>query len=141
MRNAEWRAGKKQAGFTLIETIITLIVLSIAAIGVLSVFTAGMKGSANPLILNQAISLAQERMDSAIALKKSGGYNAVVTINPGVPAFAAPFNVFSWTQIVTCVAADLVTPAACTSGYRIVTVTVTHALIGDVALDTLVTNY
>ena len=128
-------------GFTLIEIIITMVVLSIAAVGVLSVFTAGIKRSADPLILNQAIALAQERMDAAVALKKSGGYNAVVTINPGVPAFPAPFNVFSWTQTVTCVAADLVTPAACTVGYKIVTVTVTHAVIGSVSLDTLVTNY
>jgi len=37
-----------EGGFTLIETIITLVVLSIAAVGVLSVFTSGMKGSAIP---------------------------------------------------------------------------------------------
>ena len=128
-------------GFTLIEIIVTLVVLSIAAVGVLSVFTVGIKGSADPLLVNQAVQLAQEKMDEAIALKKSGGYNAVVTINPGVPAFPAPFNFFSWTQTVTCVAADLVTPAACTAGYKTVTVTVTHAAIGNVNLDGLVTNY
>ena len=135
----------KSKGFTLIETIITLVVLSIAAVGVLSVFTTGIKESANPLIVGQATQLAQERMDEAIALKKSGGFNAVVTINPGVPAFPAPLNVFSWTRTVTCVTAlDLNTATGappCASGYAHVTVTVNQPVSGSVSVDTLLTNY
>ena len=131
------------SGFTLIETIITLVVLSIAAIGVLSVFTTGMKGSANPLILNQAVSLAQEKMEEAIALRQSGGFNAVVP-NAGGP-FPAPYAAFAWARAVMCVTAlDVNTSTGappCASGYARVTVTVTNTLIGNVALDTLVTNY
>ena len=56
-----------EEGFSLVEIIITMVVLSIAAVGVLSVFTAGIKGSADPLIINQAVQLAQEKMDEAIA--------------------------------------------------------------------------
>jgi MSHA pilin protein MshD len=135
----------KSNGFTLIETIITLVVLSIAAVGVLSVFTTGIKGSANPALVGQATQLAQEKMDEAIALKKSGGFNAVVTINPGVPAFPAPFNVFTWTRTVTCVTAlDLNTSTGappCASGYAHIIVTVTNATISNVSLEGLVTNY
>jgi len=131
--------GAGEGGFSLIEIIITLVVLSIAAVGVLSVFISGMKGSADPLILNQATALAQEKVDEAIALKKSGGYAAVLAAG-GVP-FAAPYGEFSWVQAVTCVDSGLVAPAACTVGYKIVTVTVTHAVIGSINLDTLVTDY
>jgi hypothetical protein len=95
--------------------------------------------------VSQATQLAQEKMDEAIALKKSGGFNAVITVNPGVPAFPAPFNVFSWTRTVNCViAADLNTSTGsppCASGYAHVTVTVTHPVIGSVSMDTLITNY
>lgn len=156
MRNAEWRAGKNQAGFTLIETIITLIVLSIAAVGVLSVFTAGIKGSANPLIINQAVSLAQEKMDIIIGDRQNParGYAWIAAAdyntnplkympeNP-VPGFAN----FNRSVTIFCVDAGTLNtdngqPFPCvSSGYAHVTVTVTHALIGDVALDTLVTNY
>ncbi len=132
-----------ESGFTLIETIITLVILSIAAIGVLSVFTTGMKGSANPLILSQAVSLAQEKMDDVIALRKSGGFNAVVPNAGG--AFPAPYAAFSWARAVVCVTAlDVNTGTGappCASGYARATVTVTNALIGGIALDTLVTNY
>src|ERR1700687_155525 len=91
MRNAGWRARKNQAGFTLIETIITLVVLSIAVIGVLSVFTTGMKGSANPLIISQATQLAQGEMDQIFGEKMGAGGFASIVPSGGVltlPGFA-----------------------------------------------------
>ena len=135
-----------EEGFSLIEIIITMVVLSIAAVGVLSVFTAGIKGSADPLIINQAVQLAQEKMDEAIALKKSGGFGAVVSVAPGpfVPAVAG----FTWSRTVNCVTAvnDL-TPSGvppcplAVADYAVVTVTVTHIVSGDIQAVTLMTNY
>ena len=135
-----------EEGFSLIEIIITMVVLSIAAVGVLSVFTAGIKGSADPLIINQAVQLAQEKMDEAIALKKSGGFGAVVSVAPGpfVPAVAG----FTWSRTINCVTAvnDL-TPSGvppcplAVADYAVVTVTVTHAVTGDIQFITLMTNY
>src|SRR3990170_9100171 len=135
-----------EEGFSLIEIIITMVVLSIAAVGVLSVFTAGIKGSADPLIINQAVQLAQEKMDEVIALKKSGGFGAVVSVAPGpfVPAVAG----FTWSRTINCVTAvnDL-TPSGvppcplAVADYAVVTVTVTHAVTGDIQFITLMTNY
>lgn len=143
-------------GFTLIETIITLVVLSIAAVGVLSVFTTGIKGSADPLILSQAISLAQEKMDIIIGDRQNParGYAWIAAAdyntnplkympeNP-VPGFAN----FNRSVTIFCVDAGTLNtnngqPFPCiSSGYVRITVAVANALIGNVALDTLVTNY
>jgi prepilin-type N-terminal cleavage/methylation domain-containing protein len=140
------RRKSAESGFTLIETIITIIVLSIAAIGVLTVFTIGTKGSASPLILDQAIALAQEKMDETIALRKSGGFAAVAAVPAG--PFAPPVAGFTWSRTVNCVTAvnDLspsgtppCPPAA--EDYELVTITVTHTVTGDVQLTTLMTNY
>lgn len=132
------RTEKKSGGFTLIETIITLVVLSIAAVGVLSVFTTGIARSANPLIVNQALSLAEEKMDEAIALRKSAGYAAVTTTNPGVPAFPAPFNSYSWSRVVDCDP----TFAPCPAQYQRVTITVSwNAGADSISLVTLIANY
>lgn len=125
-------------GFTLIETIITLVVLSIAAVGVLSVFTTGIKGSSNPLIIDQAVQLAQEKMDEAIALRKSGGFAAVNTINPGLPVFPAPFNTYAWSRVVDCDP----TFVPCPAQYQRVTITVSwNAGVDSVSLITLISNY
>jgi MSHA pilin protein MshD len=135
-----------EGGFSLIEIIITLVVLSIAAIGVLSVFTTGISGSADPLILNQAISLAQEQMDATIALKKSGGFGAVGAVGTGpfVPAVAG----FTWSRAVNCVTAvnDLTPVGAppcpvAVADYAIVTITVNNPVVGNVTMVTLLTNY
>ena len=154
MRSEHIKATWGSGGFSLIEIIITMVVLSIAAVGVLSVFTVGIKGSADPLILNQAIQLAQERMDTAIALKKSGGFNAVQDI--ATTAFAAPFASFSSAVDATCIDANFGNDQAA-PGYDIVgvvggcdqTVTrnykrviITVSWTGDaVALTTVVANY
>ena len=127
-----------EGGFTLIEAIITLVVLSIAAVGVLSVFTTGIQGSANPLVLDQAVQLAQEKMEEAVALRKSGGFAAVASINPGVPAFPAPFNTYAWSRVVDCDPAFVPCPAQ----YQRVTITVSwNAGADSVSLVTLIANY
>jgi len=139
---AEQRRSKLGSkGFTLIEIVMTLIVLSIAAVGVLSVFSVGIKGSANPLILNQALALAEEKMDEAITLKRSGGFAAVGTVNPGVPAFPAPFNTYTWSRVVDCMDVNL-TVAGCPQPYERVTIAVSwNGGAESVALVTLIANY
>jgi prepilin-type N-terminal cleavage/methylation domain-containing protein len=134
-------------GFSLIEIVITLVVLSIAAVGVLSVFSSTQRGSVDPLLLNQTVQLAQEKMDEAIALKKSGGFNAVVPDPGGV--FPAPFAAFNWVRTVDCVSPPPPANALnnstgappCASGYAHVTVTVTQATIGSISMDTVVTDH
>lgn len=129
-------------GFTLIETIITLVVLSIAAVGVLSVFTSGMKGSANPLILSQATQLAQGEMDQVFGEKAAPGlgFGSIVTTAGCVLTLPG----FGCSRTVCYVSpASLNSTAACgvATNYKHVTVTVTQPTIGNVSVDSLITNY
>ncbi|MDJ0778485.1 MAG: type II secretion system protein [Gammaproteobacteria bacterium] len=52
-----------QAAFTLIEIIVTLVVVGIAAVALLGVFTSNVRGSADPLIQQQAITIAEAYME------------------------------------------------------------------------------
>ncbi len=126
-----------QDGFTLIETVITLIVLSIAAVGVLSVFTVGITGSANPLIINQAVQLAQGEMDEVLGERVAygfGGINAscITTMPSG----------FGCTRTITYVnPGSLNTTAGGPTNYKHVTVSISQPTIGSIGLDTLISNY
>ena len=148
MRSTEYRVKNDQDGFTLIEIIITLVVLSVAVVGVLSVFTTAIKGSANPVILNQAMALAQEQMDT-IKGDRMNSDRGFAYIIPGNYPADVPVTGFNRSVNIFCVTAGAlntdsgVSPGAsgCASGYTHVEVTVAHAAIGSVSLDGLVTNY
>lgn len=56
----------RSAGFTLIEIIVTLVVLGIAAVALLSVFTSNVRGSADPVIQQQAITIAEAYMEEIL---------------------------------------------------------------------------
>ena len=49
----------KPRGFTLIEVLVTIVVIAIAATAILSVFTSTVRRSADPLIQQQAIAIAE----------------------------------------------------------------------------------
>jgi prepilin-type N-terminal cleavage/methylation domain-containing protein len=127
------------SGFTLIETVITLVVLSIAAVGVLSVFTNGMKGSANPLVLSQATQLAQGEMDTIMGQKSTSGFGSIVTS----PTCSTTLAGFTCNRSVFYVnpAIDLNTQQVGPTIYKHVTVTVTQPIIGVLSVDSLITNY
>ncbi|MGC1454352.1 MAG: type II secretion system protein [Nitrospirota bacterium] len=154
-QNKESQVGSRksgESGFTLIETIITLVVLSIAAIGVLSVFTVGIKGSANPLVAEQAVQLAQERMDTIIGDRQNParGFAWIVPGNYNTPpGVAVPgFSGFTRSESIYCVTATDVNTSigapgvgGCASNYTHITVTVANTLISSVSVETIVTNY
>ncbi|NNE63130.1 MAG: pilus assembly protein MshD [Gammaproteobacteria bacterium] len=52
-----------QSGFILIEIITTIVIISIAATAIMSVFSGTIRSSANPMIQQQAISIAEAYME------------------------------------------------------------------------------
>jgi prepilin-type N-terminal cleavage/methylation domain-containing protein len=148
MRSMEYRVKNNQDGFTLIEIIITLAVLSIAVVGLLSVFATAITGSGNPVVLNQAIALAQEKMDTITGDRMNSARGFAYIIPGNYPA-DIPVTGFNRSVTIFCVTAGAlntdsgVAPGAggCASGYTHVEVTVANDAIGSVSLDGLVTNY
>ncbi len=131
------KSGEK--GFTLIETIITLVVLSIAAVGVISVFTVGIKGSSNPLVVEQAVQLAQGEMDQVMGERAAsgvGGINAAC-----VTPMLTGFNCSRTLCYVSSGNLNDISACGTATSYRHITVTVDNALIGSVSVDTIVANY
>ncbi|MHB8836177.1 MAG: prepilin-type N-terminal cleavage/methylation domain-containing protein [Candidatus Methylomirabilia bacterium] len=145
-------------GFSLIELVIVIVILGIASVGLMTVFSTGTKKSADPLLENQALQLAQEKMEIIIGQRMdvatprgfawvvAADYSANPAKYPPETPVAAPFAAFNRSVTITCVtSADLNTSTGappCASGYARVTVAVAHAaLSGSVTADTLLTDY
>ena len=61
-RREIWR----HSGFTLLEIIVTLVVVSIAATALISVFSSTVRTSADPMIQQQAVSIAEAYMEEIL---------------------------------------------------------------------------
>ena len=104
----------------------------------------GIRGSANPLIIDQATQLAQGEMDQVVGDKALIGFFApdLDPLNPSPCDSTMPAG-FSCSRIVDFVQpADLTTPVTpIQTEYIRVTVTISHAAIGSVSLVSLISNY
>ena len=60
------KLSSRQAGFTLIEVIVTIVVLSVAATAIMSMFTNTIRTSADPMIQQQALSIAEAYMEEIL---------------------------------------------------------------------------
>jgi type II secretory pathway pseudopilin PulG len=67
-----------QAGVTLVELIVFIVVVALLATGLIAVFTSSMKATPPAGDVSQALQLAQERMELILAYKKSKGFAAVI---------------------------------------------------------------
>lgn len=75
----------QQSGVTLIELVISIVILSIAAVAVLSSFSVSMSQSADPLWRNKSLKLAQLYLDEILAK----GYDHSTPLG-GLPFVANP---------------------------------------------------
>lgn len=125
----------------MIEIVITLVVLSIGAVGVLSVFTAGMKGSANPLLLSQAAQLAQGEIDIMISQKKASGFGSIAS---SATCSISMLSGFSCSRSICFVPSGNVDDtSACGSAtdYKRAAVSVASSLTGTFTIVTLLSNF
>jgi MSHA pilin protein MshD len=61
-----WSERGKAHGFTLIEMIMAIIIISVGVAGVLSAFNTGAQGSADPVVRKQLLSIAEEMMEEIL---------------------------------------------------------------------------
>lgn len=57
----------KQSGATLVELVVSIVILSIISIGIMSVISSTALGSAKPLIRTQAIAIARSYMEEILS--------------------------------------------------------------------------
>lgn len=103
----------RQRGFTLIELIIFIVVVSAGLAGILSVMNTVVKSSADPMVRKQTIAIAESLLEE-ILLKEyaspSGGTNGVstCTLAPLVGGARAPWdNICDYNGYTTTGIADV----------------------------------
>ncbi|MEK6733474.1 MAG: type II secretion system protein [Candidatus Omnitrophota bacterium] len=124
-------------GFTLIETIISIVVIGIAFLGLLAVFTGVYTNAVYDDAMTIATMLAKGEMERVIGL----GFAGVSDQNRDSPlAFSGNFSSYSWQIRVDAVPIAIADDPTMTN-YKQVEARVTNSITGSVSLKTIVTNY
>ncbi|MGB5671482.1 MAG: type IV pilus modification protein PilV [Sedimenticolaceae bacterium] len=105
--------GTRTRGFTLLEVLVALIVLSIGLLGLSGLQTTGLRGNHSALLRSEATMLANDILDRmranrTEALKETGGYNIAFADSAAsaacsancLPAQVANADLFQWRSYV-----------------------------------------
>lgn len=90
----------KTGGFTLIETVMVIVVMGIIGTGILLYFT-GIISSGSQAFTIQATALAQEKMERIMADRQANGFNSIIPEPPA--ALPAPYGGFTREVQAFCV--------------------------------------
>jgi len=124
-----------QQGFTLIELVIVIVVVGICFISVMSLFTESLHKNVTNEIITVATSLAEGKMEEVI----SDGFSG---ISNDSGSFSSPFSDYSYQVNWYYVNPDnLDVSVEGPTDYKNVKVIVSHNLIGDITLTTLLSDY
>jgi prepilin-type N-terminal cleavage/methylation domain-containing protein len=132
-------------GFTLLEVIITIVLLAVLSSGLMAMFSTFAKSDGDPSVTIQASELAQEKMEQIIADKNNPARGATYITNANYPAEnAATLGFPNFSRSVNIIFVDpagtLTTPVAGPTNYRNVSVTVT-TLTGSVTTSSLIGSF
>ena len=150
-------------GFMLIEILVTIVVLGIAATSIMSVFISTVQTSADPLIQQQAVSIAEAYMeeiqsqhfDDPVAIETGGAeagetrsnyndiqdYNGLSDTGAINQNSAAITGLDDYTITVDVSAAALSTITQLSGNARRIDITVSHPAIDPILLSGFRTNH
>lgn len=127
----------KNKGFTLIETVISIVVIGIVFLGLLAVFTGVYTNAVYDEIMTTATVLAKGEMERVSGLS----FASVSDQNRDSPlAFSGNFSNYSWQIRVDAVPVAIADDATMTN-YKQIESRVSNNMLGYVSFKTVVTNY
>jgi prepilin-type N-terminal cleavage/methylation domain-containing protein len=127
-------------GYSIIELVVTLVIVGLAAAGVAAALVNGVLGGPRAEAISVATGLCAGEADRVMALS----FASVVDQNRGSPvSFAGSFSPYSWQVRVDSI--DTAQPNLGTdpamANYKVVEVRVHHALVGYISIEFLRTNH
>lgn len=89
-------SSKRSSGFTLIEMVMAIVIISVGLAGVLLAFNVAVKSSADPLVQKQMLSVAEEMMEEVLlkpfAVNGMAPTNIPASCGGGAPPSRAAFD-------------------------------------------------
>ncbi|HOE23134.1 MAG TPA: prepilin-type N-terminal cleavage/methylation domain-containing protein [Smithellaceae bacterium] len=111
---------RDRQGFTLLEVLIAMFILTVAILALVSVTVTVIKGNASNKMVTTATTLAKDQLETLKndSLRDDAGFNSIATTNwavvSGFPQYERRWTVTTITGNTACTAAGA--PSACCKG-------------------------
>lgn len=134
---------KRNLGFTIIEAVLTMAILSFGVLGVMTLYQQNVARSSYSERTLKATLLAQQKMEQIVHDKTYNGYSYLVSGNYTSPEDLTAAGYAGYTRTITFanVNANTLNDQVPNAGYRRVTVAVAISGGETVSLTTLVTDW
>lgn len=132
---------RRAPGFTLIEMVVFIVIVGIAAVALLRMFSQTMPRSPAPSQLTQATQLAQERMELILGRRSVAGYAALNDPCVGGTPPAICTGTFGYVVAVSGISSLVAWNGNPTTDFKLITVTVTLNGLQLAQSDAVVANY
>lgn len=133
--------GWRDRGMTLIEVVGFIVIVSLVTVGLISAFSGSLRSTASPREMNQALQIAQSRMELILGQRKRLGFTAFLSsYDPCQSGSPEGCSLTSGYSVVTALGTAY---SSSDANYRTVTVTVLGGTDGGqlAELAALVTSY
>lgn len=134
---------KQENGFSFIELIVSIVILSIALVSFLGVFSNSLANSTTQQFSIRAAGTAREKMESLLSDRYTHGFDAIVDANYPTENLSSPYEGYNVNTAVTFVdESDLNTPVA-SSDYKKIVITISHDdnLFPPISFLSVISNY
>lgn len=134
---------KHQSGFSFIEALFALVILSFGFVGILSLYSTMNGNSSNDELRLVASKLASEKIEQILSTKASGGYSSV---NTGLTNDAISYDNLAFdraTNVNFVESSDLKTVSGSDTGFKRVDVTVSwnNGSTQNISVMSLISNH
>ena len=125
---------KNRKAFTLAELIFEIVVLTFLIVPIVLLLGQLTMNIVETEVNSTASLLGVDKTEEILEYYESNGFDFNFT------TLSDTSGNYSRNISIQCLAADLITPAACSTGYKKVTITVSHSAIPDIIIDLLLVD-
>lgn len=134
---------KQENGFSFIELIMSIVVLSTALVSFLGAFSNSLANSTTQQFSIRVAGMAREKMESLLSDRYTHGFDAITAANYPTENLSSPYENYNVSTAITFVDEIDLDTVVVSSDYKKIEITISHDdnLFSPIGFSSVISNY